>query len=332
MKDKGNPLRHFGAYAFTWGKERPTADSLLRIARHAEELGFDSVQVPWHFTLPEGWMFPEFGNRYLLDPLVVLPLLVEGTKSIKVGVNAAILTTLHPFFWAQYFSSLDVISRGRVMACFAIGWWKEDFQVGMARAADRGRRMDEALDVVTRLWAGEPVENEGGFWDARGLRLEPRPAHHIPLWVGGAHASVERAARWADVLMPMTPTTAELHELRALLDAASAPHARKVGLATLNYAVTSKDRAWIRDHVMPRLRSCLHFEDAGGIQGDEFGGRVMSGDPEEAAAVASGLLAAGSENIILDFQFHGLEGEEYGMRQMEQFAKNVAPLIEAPRD
>ena len=144
-------LDRFGVYLFPWGKRPSTIDGLAELACQAERLGFDSVHVPWHFTLPDNWIFPAFENRFLVDPLVLLPVLVERTSRLRVSLNTAILPTLHPFFWAQYLASLDVQSGGRTIAGAAIGWWPDDFKVGGGSLKERGGRMDEALEAVTRL-------------------------------------------------------------------------------------------------------------------------------------------------------------------------------------
>src|SRR5919201_1164497 len=191
-------LDRFGVYLFPWGRRPPSVASLVELACHAERLGFESVHVPWHFTLPDTWIFPAFANRFLVDPLVLLPVLVERTSRLRISLNTAILPTLHPFFWAQYLASLDVQSRGRTIAGAAIGWWPDDFRVGGGSLKERGGRMDEALDAVTRLWGGLPIERAGRFWDLTGLELDPRPLQQpLPVWIGGGGRAGGRAARRA---------------------------------------------------------------------------------------------------------------------------------------
>ncbi len=157
------------------GASGPTVESVVRLTRHMERLGLDSVQMPWHFTLPParfGW-----GNRYLLDPLVVLPAMVAATTRIRIGLNSGLVPILHPFVWAQYLASLDTMSGGRTVAGLALGWWEEDFAVGGAKLSERGKRTDEGLEIICQLWRGEPIETAGRFWDAPGYRWthDPRP-------------------------------------------------------------------------------------------------------------------------------------------------------------
>jgi alkanesulfonate monooxygenase SsuD/methylene tetrahydromethanopterin reductase-like flavin-dependent oxidoreductase (luciferase family) len=316
-------LDRVGVYLFPWGKRPPGVASLVELAQHAERLGFDSVHVPWHFTLPNSWIFPGFGNRFLLDPLVVLPALVERTSRIRVSLNTAILTTLNPFFWAQYLASLDVQSGGRTIAGAAIGWWPDDFRVGGGALRERGRRMDEALEAVTRLWAGEPIEEPGRFWDLSGLALDPRPVQQpLPLWIGGGERSIERTARSASALMPLDMTPEEVRALRARLDDAAERHGRRIGLAMMNYLAVSDEPGFL-ERVRPQLDACIAFDKAA----PDPEASALVGSPERCAEQVRRFFDAGLDYIVLDCQFHGLEDAEYAREQMSRFAEDVAPLL-----
>jgi alkanesulfonate monooxygenase SsuD/methylene tetrahydromethanopterin reductase-like flavin-dependent oxidoreductase (luciferase family) len=317
-------LDRFGVYVFPWGRRPPTVDELADLACHAEQLGFDSVHVPWHFTLPDTWIFPGFGNSFILDPLVVLPTVARRTSRIKIGFSSAILPTLHPYFWAQYVASLDVQTNGRVIAGAAVGWWPDDFTIGGSSLRERGKRMDEALEAVTRLWRGEPIESPGRFWDVRGLTLDPRPADMPPIWIGGGEKSIERTARWADTLMPLDMTPEQVRELRAKLDDAAARHDRdRLGLAMMNYLAISDELGW-SERVGPSIAKCMAFDkEAGDPEESTFVGR-----PDRVAELAQQLFDAGMDYIVLDTQFHGLEDVEFAKEQMSRFAEQVAPLLD----
>jgi alkanesulfonate monooxygenase SsuD/methylene tetrahydromethanopterin reductase-like flavin-dependent oxidoreductase (luciferase family) len=316
-------LARFGVYLFPWGKRPPTAHALVELALHAEELGFDSIHVPWHFTLPTNWIFPEFGNRYLLDPLVVVPAIVERTSRIRVSLNAAILPTLHPFVWAQYLSSLDVASRGRTIAGLALGWWSEDFQVGLSSTRERGARMDEGLDFVTRLWAGRGIDKRGKFWDVTGLALEPRPVQQpLPVWIGGGERSIERAARYASALMTLDMTPSAARSLRSRIDESAARQGRTVALAMMNYLAVFDDRHSERK-LRPQILRLMEFEKAA----ENVEESVLVGNPERVAEQLQRFLAAGVDYVVLDCQLHGWESVEFAKEQMTRFATEVAPLL-----
>ena len=325
-------LGRFGIYVFPWGKRPPQIGEIVELAKLAEELGFDSVHIPWHFTLPTNWIFPDFGNRFLVDPLVVLPILARETKRVRLGLNAAILPILHPFFWAQYLAAIDVVSEGRLIAGVAIGWWEDDFKIGLAPLGERGRRMDEALDIISKLWRGEEIAQAGQFWDASGMSLDPRPVQaEVPIWIGGGARSVDRAGRWASALMPLNPSPEEVKEqFKPQLAAAGAVHSRQVELAIMNYGVFSEDKDWIDTEIRPKLRECVGFDVAGpnGLDA-ELDRRIMFGSPEQAAACANRLFAAGVDYIVMDFQLHGWESPDFAREQMTRFVEDVAPRIHA---
>lgn len=317
-------LTRFGVYLFPWGKEPPSARSLVELALHAERLGFDSVHIPWHFTLPRTWIFPEFGNRYLIDPLVVLPAIVERTSRIRVSLNAAILPVLHPFVWAQYLSSLDVQSGGRTIAGLAVGWWEDDFRVGLASLRERGTRMDEGLELVSRLWCGESIGEAGHFWDASGLALEPVPVQQpLPLWIGGGERSIERAARYASALMPLDMTPRAAEALRSKLDQASARYNRTVALAMMNYLFICDNEDRLRRDIHPKLVRLMAFEK----EPEDVGESLLVGSPVQVADKLRQFFAAGVDYIVLDCQFHGWDGAETAREQMVRFAEEVVPLL-----
>jgi alkanesulfonate monooxygenase SsuD/methylene tetrahydromethanopterin reductase-like flavin-dependent oxidoreductase (luciferase family) len=300
--------------------------SIAELAADVERLGFDSVHVPWHFTLPDNWIFPEFGNRFILDPLVALPVMIERTARIRISLNTAILPVLHPYAWAQYLATLDAHSGGRTIAAAAIGWWPDDFRIGGGSLRQRGARMDEALDAVTQLWAGEPITAPGAHWDCTGLRLDPLPRQQpLPLWIGGGLASVERTARWASALMPLDLNPDEVRtEYRPRLDEAAERHQRRVELAVMSYFALT-DPGQTRAAIADKLRVLVSFQ-RDDRPSDE---NLLVGPPQQCAERLRALFDAGVDYVVLDAQFHGWESEAFARRQLERFATEVAPLVDA---
>jgi alkanesulfonate monooxygenase SsuD/methylene tetrahydromethanopterin reductase-like flavin-dependent oxidoreductase (luciferase family) len=311
-------LERIGVYVWPWGATPPTVGSIAEQAAHAERLGFDSVHIGCHTTLPTSWIYAGFGNRSIVDQLVVLPVIVERTAHVRVALNAAPLPTRHPFLWAQYLASLDVHSGGRTIAGLAAGWWTDDFRIGGASQAERGARMDEALDVVTRLWAGEAITEPGRFWDAVGLALDPRPLQQpLPVWVGGSERSLERAARFGSAWMPVFKSPASLRDLRTKLDKAAARHGRRVELAVMTCAVVSDDDGYLEREARPKLLELASFD--GPPEDPEA--CVVCGSSESCAEQVRRLFEAGADYVVLDFQLFGLESEARAREQMSRFAE-----------
>ncbi len=68
---------------FTWGMEEPTIGAMVELAQLAEELGYEAIHVPWHYTLPTTGSFRDFGTRYLVDPTVLMPILARETRRVE---------------------------------------------------------------------------------------------------------------------------------------------------------------------------------------------------------------------------------------------------------
>ncbi len=73
---------------FPWGVTPPTVSEIVDAAKLAEDLGFYSVTLPTHMTLPPGWLFEDFPNRHVLDALVVVPAIAAATSTIRIGFNS----------------------------------------------------------------------------------------------------------------------------------------------------------------------------------------------------------------------------------------------------
>ena len=72
---------------FPWGAKNPKADEIIAAAKLAEDLGFYSVTLPTHMTMPPGWLFETFPNRDVLDALAVVPAIATATSTIRIGFN-----------------------------------------------------------------------------------------------------------------------------------------------------------------------------------------------------------------------------------------------------
>lgn len=332
-KDVRNLMQRLRAYLFPWGVREPSAAEVVDLARTAEALGFEAVHIPWHYTMPKSKSFSDFGTRYILDPTVVVPMIVGATKRLKVALEF-VAPALHPFHWAQYFAALDRASGGRALAVPVLGWWEEDYKVGMVNSKQRGRRMDEALDTMVRLWAGERIDKPGEFWDCSGLELNPRPIQQpFPMWIGGGDKSLDRAARWAQALYPLVPTPQETAEVWVPSLREAEKYGRKLDLAIVSYVLATDDAKWLREYAYPRLLARIngltHAEARERIDDQSLnqpGKSLMIGTNRECATRLRELLDAGADHIVIDFYMHGWESAEFGKQQMSRFVKEVVPL------
>ncbi|MCL2731995.1 MAG: TIGR03619 family F420-dependent LLM class oxidoreductase [Actinomycetia bacterium] len=186
-------------------------DRLLGYARHAEECGFEGLYLPEHVALYPGARIGSFDLPPSLpyaDPLACLAFVAAGTSRILLGTAVLLLPYHHPVTLAKQLATLDVLSRGR-MRLLTIGLGAlpgEARAVGVDFAA-RGRRADEAIQVLRLLWAGgeEGAGFEGEFFSFDGVCSFPKPlaAGGLPVHVGGSsRAAARRAGRYGDGYFP----------------------------------------------------------------------------------------------------------------------------------
>lgn len=156
------------------------------------------------------------------DPWVILAAVAAATERIRIGTCIAVLARYKPHVVARTLASLDVLSGGRMILGVGIGDGGRSFEAfgepGDARI--RAQRLDEALEVVTRLWAGGEVTHRGTHFtvDRFTLAAVPIQQPRIPIWVGGdSAAAMRRAARWDGWIGPDNdPASATPDDLAAV--------------------------------------------------------------------------------------------------------------------
>jgi len=134
-----------------------------------------------------------------LEPMTLLAMIAGATQRLKFGTNAVVLPFRDPVTFARECATLDYLSDGRLLPTVAVGRGDGPEWGATGRSPKgRGARMDEALEVITRLWAGENVDFEGQHYSLKGATINPRPKQQpLPLWLGGASkAAIRRTARF----------------------------------------------------------------------------------------------------------------------------------------
>jgi probable F420-dependent oxidoreductase len=181
--------------AFRFGVTTSSASSgaaWLARARRAEDLGYEALLVPDHL-----------GRQ--LSPVPALAAAAAATTRIRIGSYVFANDFRHPLLLAREAATLDVLSDGRLEFGIGAGWRVSDYtQLGVPYDLP-GRRIDrleEALGIIRRLFAGETVTHAGAAYAVRGARLHPTPVQRpIPIMLGGGGPRVLRlAGRTADIV------------------------------------------------------------------------------------------------------------------------------------
>jgi probable F420-dependent oxidoreductase len=185
----GIHLPQFGKAIETGGIERA--------AVRAEELGFDDVWVSDHLIIPANQSYPA---PYLYDPLMSLAFAAAATERIGIGTSVLVATQYtSPLGVANSLASLDHMSGGRLTVGAGIGWSKAEYEALGAQFNQRGKRLEEIIDLWRTAWSDDPATHEGEFYPFHDVRVLPKPAQRIPIWLGGtSDVALARAARMAD--------------------------------------------------------------------------------------------------------------------------------------
>jgi probable F420-dependent oxidoreductase len=187
-------------------------EMLLPVAEAAERLGFDSLWVAHHVTLPyertSRYPYQHSGTEVAmspgmqwLDPLATLALCAAVTDRVRLGTSVLVLPYRNPVNLAAEAAALDVLSEGRLVLGVGAGWMKEEFRALGIDPAERGARTDEHIEVMKALWTQDPAAFSGRFttFDGIVLATTPRTAGGPPIWVGGnTDVALRRALRLGD--------------------------------------------------------------------------------------------------------------------------------------
>ena len=134
----------------------------------------------------------------MLESLTTMAAVAGATERLKFGMNVVALGWRDPLVVAKQCASIDFLSEGRLLPAFGIGTPRgEEWRATGRDTRSRGARTDEALDIISRLWAGETVDYDGEYYQYRGARISPLPVQkRLPLWIGGdSKAAIRRTAR-----------------------------------------------------------------------------------------------------------------------------------------
>lgn len=169
-------------------------EAVTRAARLAEELGFDDVWVSDHVVQPADQGYP---SPYLFEPFLTLGWAAAATERIGLGTSVLVAAQYPPLVLANTTASLDALSGGRLRLAVGVGWSEAEYEALGQDFHTRGRRTDEILEALQVCWTTDPSTYEGEHVSFRDLRVLPKPAHPIEVWIGGAsEAAYRRAARF----------------------------------------------------------------------------------------------------------------------------------------
>ena len=238
----------------------PAAD-YVAVGRAAEEAGFDSVALSDHVIFPADLSSPypytpdgrpQFDPTWdFPDPWVTIAALSSVTTTLDFLTNVFVLPARHPFVVAKAVGTAAALSGGRVSLGIGAGWMREEFDVLDQSFAGRGRRMDEAVEVLRTLWSGGFVEHHGETYDFDAVDMRPAPPAPVPVLVGGhSERALRRAARldgWIGVNYDLDTLEAHCRRLAELREEA--------GTSDRPFRIVASPMAVPRPDVIERLET-----------------------------------------------------------------------------
>jgi probable F420-dependent oxidoreductase len=183
-----------------------SADKVLEFIDRCESWDIDSVWVSDRIVAP----------KVTLDPIVFMAYMASRMRNMKFGTSALVLPTRHPVVLAKQLATLDFLCRGRLLLAVGLGADdSRDFTAAGVRKEERGKRADDAIVLMKKLWTDENVTFAGNFWSVKDLTLLPRPFQKggPPIWAGGrSKAALRRAGLLADGWLVSSVTPKEMGE------------------------------------------------------------------------------------------------------------------------
>ena len=200
-------------------------------AQAAEDLGYAYIEVPDHVfgaTARAGWTPLYNESDPFHETFVTLGFLAAVTRKIRLSSGILIAPQRQTGLIAKQAAEVDLLSGGRLRLGIGVGWNPVEYEALGAEWKTRGARQAEQIEVLRRLWSGEPVDYNGRFHDLKGVNIVPPPVQRpIPIWVGGSSdAVVKRAARLADGWMPIVAPDAAAEQKLAMLREEISSHGR----------------------------------------------------------------------------------------------------------
>lgn len=149
----------------------------------------------------------------ILECMTAMAALAGRTRRMKFGMNVISLALRDPVLVAKQCATIDVLSEGRLLPAFGIGSpMAPEWKSLSLDERTRGKKTDEGLEIITRLWREESVDFDGVHYKLRGAAISPKPVQpDLPMWIGGgSKAAILRTAKYGTGWQagPETPTEA----------------------------------------------------------------------------------------------------------------------------
>ena len=195
--------------AFGQGGEDP--NYLRELVEVGDKYNFDSI-----------WLSDRIvSDKFSLEPMIALSMVAAFSQKMKFGTSVLALPLRNPVVLAKQIATLDYLSQGRMLPFVGLGQEEpEEYEACGVPKENRGPRVDEAIQLMRRLWEEDDVTHEGEFFTCHNVTVTPKPAFKPspPVWIGGrSHAAARRVGRVGDGWFVSSATPEEIREGREVV-------------------------------------------------------------------------------------------------------------------
>ena len=306
------------------GQEDVTWDQWVGLARACEDHGIESLFRSDHYVSVSGRH-----ERGAHDAWATLAALGAITSRLRLGTLVSPATFRHPSVLAKMVVTVDQVTGGRVELGMGAGWHTDEHEAyGFPYPPDDVRMavLEEQIEIVHGLWAGEPFSFDGDHYRLDDVRSLPTPVQHPhpPLIVGGdaGPRSARVAARWADEYNVVFSTLEECRARRARVAEAWERAGRdpaSMRFSVMTVLVLGRDRAEVLDRARRMLRRSNRDADPEAWFRDTP--EAVAGTVDEVVARLRALEEAGVDGVMLQH----LDHEDLDV--VELLGREVVPAV-----
>ena len=190
----------FPSVSYRWG-----AEGVVKLAQAVEDIGYDQLDMFDHVVMGHPTqsrpapMYPP--QMPIMEAIVTLAFVASATSRVGLGTEVLVLPQRNPTLTAKQVSSLDTLSGGRVRLGVGVGWQESEYEALGESFGSRGRRMDEAIQLLRQYWSEESVTADSKYYQFEAIAMEPKPPQGagLPIWIGGgAEAALRRVGELGD--------------------------------------------------------------------------------------------------------------------------------------
>ncbi len=305
----------------SWGQ-------VLSAWKEIERLGFDSAWMNDHLLGSS----PSPEDAPQLEAWTTLAALAAETERVEIGTLVTANTFRNPALLTKMATTVDIISNGRLVLGIGAGWTErehEAYGLELGTARERAEKLDEALQVITKLWSGEPATFDGKYYTLKDAPLSPMPVRrpHPPIMVGGQGKKwiVPLVGRYGDRWNANVPVSVEGFEERIQIIRDECESVKRDDCPTR----FSKFFQLLAITNVPFAGSAIELG-ARVALGDAATNGLLAGSPADITAKIQKFVDAGANEILIAL----LEPFDHDDLRIlaEEVVPNVRPAATAPEE